>query len=321
MDQLNILAACGESAKIGITGHIRPDGDCVASCLALYLYLCKHFPDRYIKVFLESPPAIFAGLSGFDQIDTTFTENTEFDCFLVADCEPNRIGEAKKYFQTAKYTINIDHHISNAGVSCQCNYIRPDISSCCEVIYGVMDPDKLDAQVAEALYVGMIHDTGVFQYESTKPETLETAAKLMRYGFPFWKIIEESFYEKTYIQTQILGRTLMESVRFLNGRCVAGWVTLKTKKFYGIEHGDLNGIVNQLRNIKGVDCAILIHQIGTQEYKVSLRSTDKLDVSAVATYFGGGGHMRAAGCNMKGTIHDCINNLSRIIEQMILPIE
>jgi phosphoesterase RecJ-like protein len=99
----------------------------------------------------------------------------------------------------------------------------------------------------------------------------------------------------------------------MDGRCIVGWVSQKVKDFYGAASYDMDGIVNQLRNIKGIDCAIFMHQTGNQEFKVSLRSNEKLDVSKVAVYFGGGGHVRAAGCSMTGTFHDCVNNLSREI--------
>ncbi len=123
------------------------------------------------------------------------------------------------------------------------------------------------------------------------------------------------------MQTQIMGRTLMESIRLMDGRCIVGSVDKKTMEFYHAEPKDLDGIVNQLRNIKGVSCAIFMYQTGGQEYKVSLRSDEKVDVAQVAAYFGGGGHARAAGCTMTGTFHDCVNNLSLRIEEQLGSLE
>ncbi|MDR0964195.1 MAG: bifunctional oligoribonuclease/PAP phosphatase NrnA [Clostridium sp.] len=315
MDRIDLRAICTDAQTIGITGHTRPDGDCVASCLTLYQYLRKCFPDKHVRVILETPPQIFSQLDGFDQIERASQEGEHFDVFFVVDCEPSRIGEAKHSFEKADVTVNIDHHVSNPATSATLNYNQPQIGSCCEVIYDLLDPQLIDRTIAETIFVGMIHDTGVFQYSNTTPKTLEVAAHLIRCGIPFSQIIEESFNQRTYIQSQILGRTLLESVRLMNGRVAVGWVSQKTKDFYGVASGDLNGIVNQLRNIAGVDCAIFLNEIGLHEYKVSLRCTERLDATKVATYFGGGGHMRAAGCNMKGTLHDCVNNLTRVIEQ------
>lgn len=313
---MNLLQECKDGKKIGIGGHIRPDGDCVGSCLALYQYLAKYLPDTYIKVFLEKPSDIFREIKGYDDIDSSFEEDTVFDVFFVLDCMDDRLGEGIKYFQNAHKTINIDHHISNRGCG-MLNYIVPTTGSASELIYDLIDKELLDQELAKAIYIGMIHDTGIFQYSCTTPETMEKAAHLMRFGFDFPKLIEETFYQKTYVQSQILGRALMESIRFMDGRCVVSCLSRKTMEFYGVKPTDLDGIVNQLRNIKGVDCAIFLYQTGMQEYKVSLRGSDKIDVSRIAAYFGGGGHVRAAGCTMSGTFHDCVNNLSGHIEKQL----
>lgn len=313
---MNLLQECSGAGRIGISGHIRPDGDCVGSCLALYLYLRKCLPEAEIKVFLEKPADIFSRIKGFDCIDSEFGAQAPFDVYFALDCGKERLGGAEDYFAAAGKRINIDHHISNEG-SGDCNVIRPEVGSVSEVLYELLDEAQLDREIAEALYIGIIHDTGVFQYSNTRPETLQIAAKLITYGFDFSRLIEETFYQKTYVQTQMLGRALMESIRFMDGRCIVSMVDRKTMDFYKVAPGDLDGIVNQLRNIKGVNCAIFMYETGVMEYKISMRSDEKVDVAKVAAYFGGGGHMRAAGCTMKGTFHDCVNNLSLYIEKQL----
>ncbi len=314
---LDLLKECEEAGRIGISGHIRPDGDCVGACLGLWQYLKKCLPQAQVQVFLEKPADIFEEIKGFGEICSEFPEEEPFDVFFVLDCGADRLGEAEKYFRTANKTINIDHHISNPG-SGSINYIRPQVGSSSELIYDLMEEDKLDRDIAMAIYIGIIHDTGVFQYSNTSPATMEKGAKLIRYGFDFPRLIQETFYQKTYLQAQILGRALMESIRFLNGCCIVSVIDRKVMDFYNVEPKDLDGIVNQLRNIKGVECAIFMYQSGVLEYKVSLRSSEKVNVAEVAAYFGGGGHARAAGCTMKGTFHDCINNLSLHIERELL---
>ena len=135
--------------------------------------------------------------------------------------DKNRIGVAEEAYETAKKRVCIDHHISNRGLG-DVNEIRPDASSTCEVLYTLLEEEKVSKAVAEAIYTGMVHDTGVFQYSCTSPETMRIAAKLMEKGIPFTKIVEESFYEKTYVQNQILGRCLMESILLMDG----GWLYL-----------------------------------------------------------------------------------------------
>lgn len=315
-DSVDLIQECAGAKRIGISGHIRPDGDCVGSCLALFLYLSKSLPEAEIKVFLETPPDIFNNIKGFAEIDTRFGEEAAYDVFFALDTVPERMGGAEDYFKEAGKTVNIDHHVSNRG-SGDINVVKPQIGSTCEVLLDLMDRSKIDRDIAMALYIGIIHDTGVFQYSCTTPATMEKAAFLMGFGFDFSKIIEETFYQKTYLQSQIMGRALMESIRFLDGRCIVSVVNKKVMEFYGVEPNDFDGIVNQLRNIKGIDCAIFMYQTGLLEYKVSLRSTEKVDVAKVASYFGGGGHVRAAGCTMKGNFHDCVNNLSLHIEEQL----
>lgn len=313
---IDLLQECAGAERIGISGHVRPDGDCVGSCLALAGYLKKALPGTDIKVYLEKPAEIFNIIAGFDDIITDFPDEEIFDVFFVLDSVFDRIGDAEKYIASAGKRINIDHHVSNGGEG-DINICRPEVGSVCEVIFDLLDKQFMDKDIAMALYIGIIHDTGVFQYSNTRPETLKTASYLIGFGFDFSKIIEETFYQKTYLQSQIMGRALMESIRFLDGRGIVSVVSQKVMDFYNGTSGDLEGIINQLRNIKGVDCAIFMYQTGVLEYKVSLRSTEKVDVAKVASYFGGGGHARAAGCTMRGTFHDCVNNLSlHIMEQL-----
>ena len=315
---MNILEEVKGAGTIGISGHIRPDGDCIGSAMGLYLYLKKACPTAEIQIMLEKPAEIFNCIKGVDEINTDFTsEITSFDVFIVVDSAKDRTGEAEKYFDGAKKTINIDHHVSNSGCG-DVNYIVPGASSASELVYQVMeDKTQIDEEIAKALYIGIIHDTGVFQYSNTAQSTLNVAAELISYGFDFPKLIDETFYEKTYVQNQILGRALLESIVFMDGKCIVSMVDKKTMNFYQVEPHDLEGIVSQLRNTKGVECAIFMYQTDTLTYKVSLRSNGKVDVAKVAAFFGGGGHMRAAGVTMQGTFHDIVNNLSdQIVKQL-----
>ena len=317
MKEINLLAECAGASRIGISAHARPDGDAVGSCMALYGYLKKLLPEAEVSVFLERPADVFLNMEHIDEIDSAFENRRPFDIFFALDTVKERLGEAEKYFDLARKTINIDHHISNRTGCGDVNVVIPEASSTAEVLFGLMDEELLDTDIAKALYIGIIHDSGVFQYSCTSPRTLEAAARLIRFDFNFPKLIEETFYQKTYLQNQILGRALMESIRFMNGRCIVSCVGRKMMEFYGVQPVDLDGIVNHLRSIKGVDCAIFMYETGVLEYKVSMRSNECVDVSKVAMFFGGGGHVRAAGCTMSGTFHDVVNNLSLHIEKQL----
>lgn len=314
---LDILKECSNAKTIGISGHIRPDGDCSGSVSALYQYLIKVMPNSSISILLEKPSEVFSDLPGFNLMNGKCEKEEAFDVFIVLDSVCERIGFAKSYWEQAKKTINIDHHISNHGGECDIDYIVPEASSASELVYDIMDKQYLDEEIAKSIYIGMIHDTGVFQYSNTSPKTMRIAADLLTFGFDFSKIIDETFYEKTYIQNQILGRALLESILFMNGKCVASKIDKKTMSFYEADFQDFDGIVNQLRIVKGVECAIFMYETGTLQYKVSLRSCGQVNVAKVASYFGGGGHMRASGCNMSGTYYDVLNNIAKEIEKQI----
>lgn len=302
---------------VAIAGHIRPDGDCVGACMGLYLYLKENYPEIETDVYLEEPKEGFSFLSGFREIKTVYDESKKYDVFFVLDTSvKNRIGVALAGYESAGRTICIDHHISNKGFGDK-NVIRPQVSSASELVYTLLEEDKVTKPVAEALYMGIIHDTGVFQYSCTTPETMRIGAKLMEMGIDFSKIVDKTFYEKSYVQNQVLGRCLMESIMVLGGKCIVGSVKKKDMDFYGVEPKDLDGIVQQLRVTKGVEVAIFLYEVKTQEFKVSLRSNGPVDVNAVASYFGGGGHVKAAGCTMQGSVYDVINNLTLPIEKQL----
>ncbi len=303
---------------VAISGHIRPDGDCVGSCMGLYLYLKNNFPQlKKITVYLQEIPESYHIISGTDQICHNCDRDESYDLFIALDCgDLGRLGDAAKYFQSAKKTLCYDHHISNNGFA-DTNYVDPEISSASELVYHVMDPDKITKEIAEALYMGIAHDTGIFQYSCTSPHTMEVAADLMRKGIDCSYIIDTTYMEKSYVQNQILGRALLESIMVLDGRCIISAIKKKDMKFYGVGPSDLDGIVSQMRLTRGVEVAIFLYETNLQEYKVSLRSKSYVDVSKVAQYFGGGGHVRAAGCTMQGSMHDVINNLTLHIEKQM----
>ncbi len=320
-ETIHILEECTDAVRIGISGHIRPDGDCVGSCLALWQYLKKALPNVYIKVFLQKPSDIFTELRGFDAIDSSFPEEEQFDVFFALDCNAERLGDALKYFKQAKKRMNIDHHISNANGSGDVNYVRPEIGSTSELIYDLIIAEAneamIDVEIAKTIYTGIIHDTGVFQYSNTTSKTMEVGAKLIGYGFNFTKLIEETFYQKTYLQTLVAGYVVSNSVLLLEGKCAAGHISKEMMEHFGATHQDLDGIVNQLRNIKGVHCAIFMYETEEGAQKVSMRSDEMVDAAKVAALFGGGGHMRAAGCTIEALQEDCLNNLCREIEKQL----
>lgn len=303
-----------EVKRVAIGGHIRPDGDCVGACIGLYTYLKHHYSEISVTLYLQPIPEKLRFLRYAEEIKSEYLPEEAYDLFILLDSgDKDRLGEFLPYFEEAGRTVSIDHHKSNTNFA-DVNIVFPQASSCCEILYTMFEEEKVDYDVACALYLGIVHDSGVFKYSNTSAKTMEIAGRLMEKGIPFTQIIDDTFYAKTYIQNQILGRALLESVLFYDGKCIFSVVSKEEFDFYNITSADLDGIVEQLRVTKGVECAIFLYEVGEMEYKVSLRSCEMVDVSEIAGYFGGGGHIRAAGFNMKGNVYDVINNISERIE-------
>ena len=294
---------------VAVVGHVNPDGDCVGACLGTKIYLTENYPELTVDVYLQKVKDIFGYLKYADEVHTEDPKDMVCDLLILCDISAkDRIGCGAGLLSHAEKTLCLDHHLTNKG-GYTWFYNYPKASSACEVIYGFMDPEKISVSCAEALYTGIVHDTGVFQYSNTSGYTMEVAGKLMDMGVDFNHIIDKTFFEKTYAQRRILGKVMESAGLHLDGRVISGVVTLADKKNYAIGSGDTEGIVSELRSTRGVETAIFLYQLGSGEFKISLRSQDIVDVSAICAEFGGGGHVRAAGCNMKGTAEEIIDTL------------
>lgn len=306
-----------EAERILIAGHLRPDGDCTGACTAACLYLRKIYPEKEIAVYMEQCPVNFRFLDSEGDVVSSRLPQEPVDLFLALDSStPDRLGKAETCFGTARRTVCVDHHVSNRGYADE-NILKPQASSTCEILYELMEEGHITKKIAEALYIGIIFDTGVFRHSNTTSHTMEVAGALMEKGIPFSRFIDECFYQRTYIQTQLLGRTLLTSMRLMDGKCIVACITRRMMEFYGAKTEDIEGIIDQLRVTKGVEVAMLLHEMDDQEFKVSMRSNSDVDVSRIAVYFGGGGHVKAAGCTMHGSVHDVINNITEHIEMQM----
>lgn len=301
------------AACVAIGGHIRPDGDCVGSSMGLYQYIKAVFPEKEVDIYLEEIPNVYKFIEATNDIKHEIPTDKRYDLYICLDCgDEDRLGFSLPLFRQAKKTFCIDHHISNQEFALE-NYVVAEASSTSELVYQLLDKKHITLPIAEALYLGIVHDTGAFQYSCAGSNTFETAAALLRAGVDGAKIIRESFFEKSYAQHQVLGRSLLESILLLDGRCIASSITKKQMEFYEVKAKDLDGVVSQMHLTKGVEVSIFMYELEPGTFKVSLRSKDEVDVSKIAQYFGGGGHMKAAGLSMTGTSYDVLNNLLKQI--------
>ena len=300
----------GDAKTIGIAGHVRPDGDCMGSCMSLYNYLKKNRPDLDVRVFLEFVDKKFNIIENTDQIITTGYDGTKFDLFISLDTASlDRLGLNWPFYENAKRTACIDHHASNDGYA-DYNYILPKASSASEVLYDLLDEELIDKSIAEPMYMGIAHDSGVFRFQSTTPKTMRIAANVNM-------ILEETFFRKTYNQMMVTAKIQSEAVLALDGKCIYGYCTSEMMEEYGVTTKDLDAVVASIRNVDGVEVAMFLYQLSEDSYKVSLRSKNYVDVSKIAVENGGGGHVRAAGAEIHGELNDIINKLLNRIKQDI----
>lgn len=306
-----------EVRTVGISGHMTPDGDCVGGCMAVCLYLQKNYPALRVDVFLEPVPDELHVIKGTRNISTDFRTDVEtYDLFFVIDSAKDRILEAEAYFDRAKKKVNIDHHVSNTGCG-DINLVVPDASSVCEVLFGTMDIDKMDVDIATALYIGIVTDTGIFHYSATSPETMRVAARLMEFGFDHSDVIEQVQLSRTFAQHRALGMMLTEARLFLDGKVISAYMDHARMEEEHLRKEDLDQIVSQMNLTKGVECSVFFYDTKEGRKKVSLRAGKHVNVARIAEQFGGGGHVRASGCTTDGDVEDILARILPLIEEQL----
>ena len=237
---INIIEEVKDAGSIGISGHVRPDGDCVGSTLALYNYVTDNFPDIKVQVYLEKFPESYKILNGADKALPLFeaAEVQPYDgAFLLDTPSFERVGAGGVHcLQKVKKTCNIDHHISNPLNLCDLNIVKPDASSACELLFDQLDPNKISARTASCLYLGIIHDTGAFKFSNTGKHTMEVVGALIEKGVDFARIVNETYYSRTYKQTLVTGHVLSHCKLALDGKVVHAYVTPETMKEFEASH-------------------------------------------------------------------------------------
>ncbi len=302
---------------IAILGHINPDGDCVGSCLGLYNYIKEHFHKSRLTVYLQPFSSDFMFLEGADAVCHHCDSDDVYDLAISLDCgDTGRHGEFGKYFQTASRTICVDHHVSNQGFGDYC-VVDLDASSASEAIFKLLEDNALSTACAEALYLGIVHDTGVFKYNCTTKRTMEIAGVLLDCGARSDYVIDQTFYKKTYLQNKLLGVALCKAELYLKDKVIVSCLDLNDFAQSGTTKMDTDGIVDQLRITEGIETAVFVYQQADDQYKFSLRSNGRVNVSDIAVSLGGGGHKMAAGVSVTGAYHDILTTILEQIEAQL----
>lgn len=297
------------AATIAIAAHIHPDGDAVGSVFGLRNYIEDNYPDKKVTVFMERVAPEFSFIRGTDDyvsLDEEKFGGTRdvplFDLFFCLDCgSEDRLGEAIPIFRAAKVRWVIDHHMTNTGFG-DLNFVDAECSSASEMVCLLLDEEKITLNSANPLYTGIAHDTGIFKYSCTKRRTMEITGMLLEKGVNTARVIDTSFYEKSFAANRLLGEVLVRSRLLLDGKLVIGYSTFTLAKELQAQGEDHEGIVEQLRNTRGVEVACYLKEQTPNCFKVSLRSCEYVDVAEIAVAYGGGGHKRAAGFSINGKL-------------------
>lgn len=312
---MNVLTeALANAEKIAIVGHVHPDGDCVGSCLGLRQYLSDNMPEKTVTVYLEPITKNLQFLHGSDVV-APIEAAIDFDgdlCISMDVSSTDRLGEGIHAFQHAKHTLVIDHHVTNPLFG-EKNCVDGDASSCCQVLYELLDDNKISRECAEALYTGIVHDTGVFKYSSTKERTMQIAGRLMSKGLNTAEIIDHSFYQKSLLQTKVMALVVSKAEMYLDNKLFLGILSNEDMQMLHATAADCDGVIDQLRLVKGVEVAAFAREDKPGTFKFSLRSNGKVDVSAISSFFGGGGHRMAAGFTVTAELDDLKNQLNAMI--------
>ncbi|KOR89965.1 DHH family phosphoesterase [Paenibacillus solani] len=301
-----------------VVSHVQPDGDAVSSTLAVG-WLLSCLGKKFTMINEGSIPKRMKMLWHAEDILNLSEQqpDREFSHVICVDCADfARVGYTKQLFADDASIVNIDHHPTNDGYGAV-NLVVPEAAATAEILYDLLNLFEVnwDPEIATAIYTGLLTDTGGFRYSNTSPKVMRIASDLLSYGVNGPEIAETLLEEMTLPQTKILVEALNTLSLSEDGRIAWVYVTPEQMELCGAVSEDLEGIVNYPRNIQGVEVGILFKSLKSGIVKASLRSAGRVDVAALAQTFGGGGHVRAAGCSIEGSLQDII---PRVVEQVKL---
>ena len=286
-----------KNKKIAVLTHINPDGDCLGSGAALFHALRKI--GKVVDVFCEKEKS-----ENFDFFTKDVFNISEFSTYdlLVAvdtsDCA--RLGDYATEFSEHKNTLLIDHHKTTTPYANQ-YLIEDTASSCCEIIYKILkDNVEFDTQIAQAIYCGLLTDTGCFVHNNTTPLVHNIAADLLSYNLDIDLIHYYLMKRRTFKELNLLMRALQTLTVDVEGQVCTLTISQETFEITETNEKEVMGIVNYGVGIDGVKYAILISEIKPNVCKISVRSKLDADSSELCSVFGGGGHKYAAGCKITG---------------------
>lgn len=312
----SIAAALKGCSTVLISTHKSPDGDALGSQLGLMLALEKM--GKTVSAHnLDPVPEIYRFLPQNERIRIGKPVQGRYDAFIVVDSDPPRTGLFDTTYP-ADVLINIDHHITNP-LAWPLTWLDTTASAAGEMVFKLIRElgVPLDRDIALCLYTAVFTDTGSFRYTNTTPESMKIAATLLEAGADPWLVTENVYESFSYPRLKLLGTVIANMERSADGRTAWVVVTDELYRRTNTTAEDTDNFVNFVRSAKGVEVAILLRQTGSAQYKISMRSKGRVDLSGLAQSFGGGGHKNAAGGVLDGTLDEVKKRVLADVERTI----
>ncbi len=301
---------------IAIGGHQNPDGDAIGACFALAYAFKKQ--GKKVAVLLEEFAKKYDIIAKKELILPLEEYDTfQPDAFVALDSgDKGRLGAAEVVFERAKEKINMDHHASNTYFG-EYNYVDSNASSTAEVVYTFLREDfSFDKEIASALYAGILYDTAGFRHSSTSPFTMMAAAELMTYPINANQIYTAFFDNRSFSELKILAKAFDKAERYFNHAVI--YTSLTSKEILQC-HGsnkEVDAVVNFIKGVEDVKIACFLYEKAENEVKASFRCANGFDVCKLAQNFGGGGHVKAAGCTIYGSIEQAWEKIYQQLEEL-----
>lgn len=298
-----------------LTSHYNPDGDNIASQLALASILRSL--NKQVAIVDQDPvPGRYRFLPDWESISNDISPQNA-SCAVVLDCANiDRIGRAADIITPATMElVNIDHHVSNSLYG-HFHYVDPEASSTCELVLRLAQKLRVKPtpEQAQIILTGMMSDTGGFRYASTSADTLRAAGLLSDYGAKIADVAEQLYYQQPISQLKILGELLSGLKTGANGKLAYMSLTQELIKKYDFDLSESEEFVKYALAVKGAEVALLFKEQGDGIIRVSFRAKGRVDVNQLAGKFGGGGHISAAGARLNTTLEDAVQKVVQMAE-------
>ena len=314
-----------KSAKrVLLASHIHPDGDAIGSLVAMGLALSRM--GKQVTMYNECPvPKVYRFMDGVQSITKDINDFSSFDTAIIMDCaDLVRIGKSADDVARIPVLINIDHHATNTGFG---QVKKIDISACStsEIIYDVLSELDVDISqdIAEAIYVGVLTDTGSFRFANTTEDAFRISREMVARGADPYKVADQIYGTYSLGSIKLLHKILGSIEVSQNGKLSILSLTQKMIDETDTHPEDIIGLVHYAKHIKDVKVAALIQEApGTGKcdsgtlFHVSLRSNGSVDVGAIASSYGGGGHPNSAGFSTKLNYFDLKKQMFKYAETM-----